>query len=77
MNKRTSAQLRLQQTVEGLSLAALTYYGVGLVGYVAEGLPLGISSTVIKAVSVPVIALSVYIIIKRVRRALEAQTGQD
>ena len=77
MNKRTYAQLRLQQTVEGLSLAALTYYGVGLVGYVAEGLPLGVSSTVIKAAAVPVIALLVFVTIKRIRRALEAQTSQD
>ena len=32
MNKRAQAQLRLQQTVEGLSVIAGTYYGVGLVG---------------------------------------------
>jgi uncharacterized membrane-anchored protein len=32
------AQLRLQLTVEGLSVAAVTYYIVGLVGYVAKAL---------------------------------------
>mgnify|MGYP006194808411 CR=1 FL=1 len=31
-------QLRLQQTVEGLSIAAITYYMVGVVGYFAGGL---------------------------------------
>ena len=76
MNQRTSAQLRLQQTVEGLSLAALTYYGVGLVGYVAEGLPLAVSVSQVKAVSVPVIALSVYLIIRRVKRSLGDGTSQ-
>ena len=77
MNKRTSAQLRLQQTVEGLSLAALTYYGVGLVGYIAEALPFAVSPTVVKAVAVPVIAAGVYLIIRRVRRHLVAETDQD
>ena len=77
MNKRTSAQLRLQETVEGLSLAALTYYGVGLVGYVAEGLTLSISSTVVKAAAVPIVAGAAFLLIKRVRRAVAAGTDQD
>lgn len=38
MNKRAELQLRLQQTVEGLSVAAITYYVVGVVGYFAGGL---------------------------------------
>ncbi|MEM7765879.1 MAG: DUF3422 domain-containing protein [Pseudomonadota bacterium] len=38
MNQRVELQLRLQQTVEGLSIAAITYYVVGVVGYVAKGL---------------------------------------
>jgi uncharacterized membrane-anchored protein len=38
MNRRAKLQLRLQQTVEGLSVAAVTYYVVGLVGYAAKGL---------------------------------------
>jgi uncharacterized membrane-anchored protein len=38
MNKRAELQLRLQQTVEGLSVAAITYYVVGVVGYFAAGL---------------------------------------
>ena len=38
MDQRAKQQLRLQQTVERLSIAAVTYYGVGLVGYVASRL---------------------------------------
>lgn len=38
MNRRAALQLRLQQTVEGLSIAAITYYVVGVIGYVAAGL---------------------------------------
>ncbi|HEY0330820.1 MAG TPA: DUF3422 domain-containing protein, partial [Rhodopseudomonas sp.] len=38
MNARTRLQLRLQTTVEGLSTAAITYYVVGLFGYLVKGL---------------------------------------
>jgi uncharacterized membrane-anchored protein len=38
MNRRANAQFKLQQTVEGLSVAAITYYVVGLIGYAAKGL---------------------------------------
>ena len=45
MNRRARLQLRLQQTVEGLSVAAITYYLVSLVSYIGKaaksaGLPL-------------------------------------
>jgi uncharacterized membrane-anchored protein len=38
MNERTRLQLMLQATVEGLSVAAISYYVVGLFGYLAKGL---------------------------------------
>ena len=38
MNRRAKAQFKLQQTVEGLSVAAITYYMVGLIGYAAKAL---------------------------------------
>ena len=38
MDRRAKLQLRLQQTVEGLSVAAITYYVAGVVGYLAKGL---------------------------------------
>ena len=38
MNARTRLQLRLQTTVEGLSVAAVSYYVVGLFGYLMKGL---------------------------------------
>lgn len=62
MDDRAKHQLRLQQMVERLSIAAVTYYGVGLVGYVAVSLPIaewGLSLIYIKALSVPVIAVTI------------------
>jgi len=41
MNNRARLQLRLQQTVEGLSVAAIVYYLAGLVGYLAKGIKAG------------------------------------
>ena len=38
MNRRAKLQLRLQQTVEGLSVAAITYYITGLVGYAVKAM---------------------------------------
>jgi len=38
MNRRQGLQLKLQSTVEGLSVAAISYYIIGLVHYLAEGL---------------------------------------
>ncbi len=37
MNRRAEAQLRLQEAVEMLSTVAITYYGVGLIHYLAKG----------------------------------------
>ncbi len=59
MNRRAIVQFRLQQTVEGVSVAAITYYGAGLVSYVAKGLqvegyPVHVELTV--AISIPIIA---------------------
>ncbi len=78
MDKRASAQLRLQQTVEGLSIIAGTYYGVGLVGVLAESLPLEnwqIGLDMIKTGSVPFVAFGIFLIVRRGSRAIhEART---
>lgn len=38
MNDRARAQLRLQETVEGLSVIAISYYAIGLLSYALKGL---------------------------------------
>ena len=69
MNSRAQAQYRLQQTVEGLSVIAGTYYGVGLVGVLAKLLPShilqNISVDMIKAISVPFVAILIAFILRR------------
>ena len=71
MNRRSAAQLRLQQTVEGLSVAAITYYIVGLVGYAAKGLHASgfhVSVEAVTAISIPLVALVVAYGVRHARR---------
>ncbi|MDP3759047.1 MAG: DUF3422 domain-containing protein [Ramlibacter sp.] len=68
MNTRQGLQLKLQATVEGLSVAAITYYIVGLVSYLAKGAhaigwPWSAEGTA--AVAIPVVALGVWWSLRR------------
>ncbi|MEO5773197.1 MAG: DUF3422 domain-containing protein [Sphingomicrobium sp.] len=71
MNRRTELQLRLQQTVEGLSIVAISYYTLGLVGYALPGLGLRAHEEIVKAALVPVVVLLVWLGLRRFRRGLE------
>ena len=76
MNRRQKAQMLLQSAVEGLSVAAVTYYGAGLVGYVAKGAKAAgwpVSPDVTVAVCVPFIALAVWLGIRRLHRQAHAE----
>lgn len=69
MNRRADLQLRLQQTVEGLSVAAVTYYIVGLIGYGARGLHaagLAFNPEVAMAASIPFVIFAVWLGIRRI-----------
>lgn len=73
MNERTRLQLRLQQTVEGLSVAAVSYYLVGLIYYVLQGLQKAgvISDALIgAAVAVPLVVLFVWFMVRRLKRKM-------
>ena len=72
MNARTRLQVRLQSTVEGLSVAAITYYVVSLFGYLAkaahESGQIAIDPVIPTALFVPVAALAIWWTIHRIRR---------
>jgi uncharacterized membrane-anchored protein len=71
MNRRQKAQLLLQGAVEGLSVAAVTYYGAGLVGYLAKGAKaagLPVSADMAVALCIPLIAVAVWWGIRRLHR---------
>ncbi|WP_068635548.1 DUF3422 family protein [Thauera butanivorans] len=73
MNRRAKIQLHLQETVEGLSVVAITYYASQLVNYVAKGAKdfiLPATPELITAVSIPLIAGFVFMGLKRMRKLL-------
>jgi uncharacterized membrane-anchored protein len=73
MDRRAKLQLRLQQTVEGLSIAAIVYYATGLVGYLAKGLKaagLRIDPDLASGIALPLIAVAAVLAVRRARRRI-------
>jgi len=72
LDRRQGMQLRLQETVEGLSVIAMTYYGVGLSGYLLKPLAkaVGASESLVTLLAVPVIGLLVLLSMRRLRKRL-------
>lgn len=77
MNRRAKMQLRLQETVEGLSVVAISYYAAGLLGYAVKGLksaywpaawPISVETVV--GAAIPVILILVWTGMRRMRRRL-------
>lgn len=80
MDKRSHLQLRLQQTVEGLSVAAISYYLVGLCKYLAESAKaLGLieSSALATGIAVPLCVTAVWLGMRRLKRSLHLPATQD
>jgi uncharacterized membrane-anchored protein len=72
MDKRADLQLRLQQTVEGLSVVAISYYALNIAGYLVYPVlePLGISKGVaMAALTLPVVGV-VWAMVRRIRRGV-------
>lgn len=73
MNDRQGMQLKLQSTVEGLSVAAITYYITGLIAYLSKGaqkLGWPLSPEITAAVAIPVVAFSVWWSLRRLHHKL-------
>jgi len=73
MDRRADLQLRLQKTVEGLSIVAISYYAVNLASNVA--LPfaseLGLGDKTMKAVLTPLVIGLVWLMVRQIRKALD------
>ena len=67
MDRRTHLQLRLQQTVEGLSVVAISYYLVGLIGYLL-GAVHGVPHDASMAIAVPIVIGCVALALRWARR---------
>lgn len=73
MNRRSGMQLRLQQTVEGLSVAAISYYTVALLKILFESLEhagVPIRSDIAIGIALPLVVFAVWRLVRRVRTHL-------
>ncbi len=73
MDKRADLQLRLQGTVEGLSVVVLSYYLLGIFGYGLKALKeAGVSLNVEFAtgVAIPIVFLIVFYSMRRIKRSV-------
>lgn len=73
MDRRADTQLRLQRTVEGLSIVAISYYALSLVLYVLAPLEeaLDVSKTVLGAVTAPLVVAGVWAVLRRIRKSMD------
>ena len=74
MNNRSKLQLRLQQTVEGLSVVAITYYSMSLIKLMVDPLPLEtylpFGDALVVAVTTPLVFISTLLLVRRIRKNL-------
>ena len=72
MDRRADLALRLQHTVEGLSVVAISYYAVSLAAYVAAPLvdQIGVAKPVAMALITPAVVLLVWLAVQRIRRSM-------
>ena len=73
MNQRQELQLKLQSTVEGLSVAAISYYVLGLLGYLLKGAqrvgwPFSAEASI--AAAVPLVVLAVWWSLRRLHHRI-------
>ncbi len=70
MDRRADLQLRLQRTVEGLSVVAISYYAVNLAAYLLAPLAEAQhwSKAGVMAAITPVVLIAVWLMIRRIRK---------
>jgi len=75
LDRRQGMQLRLQEMVEGLSVIAMTYYGVGLAAYALKPMAkaLNMNESWLVVAAVPAVALLVMLNLRRLRRHLSSE----
>jgi uncharacterized membrane-anchored protein len=80
MNRRAEMQLRLQETVEGLSIVVLSYYTIGLISYVLKaakeaGWP--VNPELLSGLAVPLVAGGIWLGMEWLRKVLIKDKHQN
>jgi uncharacterized membrane-anchored protein len=73
MDRRADMQLRLQKTVEGFSVAAISYYAVNLLSYLTFPIfqIFGVGKGATLAILTPIVLVLVWVLIQRIKRKME------
>lgn len=80
MNRRARLQLRLQQTVEGLSVAAITYYAAGIASYLFKAMKsLGwpVDPDLATGLAIIPIAIAVALGVRHIREGIRRRLGTE
>ena len=73
MDNRAHVQLRLQETVEGLSVVVLSYYLLGIIGYGLKALKAigyDLNVELLTGIAIPVVVIGVFLIVRGARRVI-------
>lgn len=80
MNRRARVQLRLQETVEGLSVVAISYYAIGIVSAEFKALKaagVDVDPGIATGLVGPFILVGAYLLIRRIRHSALNQKPRD
>lgn len=80
MDRSARLQLRLQHLVEGLSVIAVSYYALGLLGYpvkAAEKLWPGVHAATLMGIAAPAMLLLVFLMLRRLRHGITDDNDND
>jgi len=80
MNRRARLQLHLQQTVEGLSVAAITYYAAGLANYLFKAMKSAgwpVDPDLATGLAIVPIAIAVALGVRHIREGIRRRLGGE
>ncbi len=80
MDRRSALQLRLQQTLEWFTVAAMSYYGIGVIKFIAEGAAVAGASVppaLVAGIAAPLVIVGAYWLVHRIRRILREDEATD
>lgn len=78
MEKRGRQQLMLQETVEGLSVAAISYYVIGIAGKLLEGAAeyASFDAKLAQFISIPVVITLVWLAARQIKKKVHRAAGE-
>lgn len=81
MDSRAKTQLRLQETVEGLSIVAITSYIVSLIGSITKAINTtnvtDLNPSLVTGISIPIVLLVVALVVRRIHKKILNDNNDD